>query len=117
MIKFYGYNKCSTCVKAKKLLTAKKVEFEDIDITSTPPTKKLLKDILASGDYELKDLFNRSGQLYRSMNMKEKVKTLSKEKLIDLLAENGKLVKRPIVSDGKIHTVGFDETKLKKAWG
>lgn len=114
---FYGYDKCSTCRKAKQFLTGKKLAFADIDITKTPPTKALLSKILKTGDYALKDLFNVSGELYRSMGMKSKIGALSEAELLDLLVKNGKLIKRPIVTDGSRVTVGFKEDIFKQIWG
>lgn len=125
-LKFYGYDKCDTCRKAKKFLAGKKNAFDDIDITKTPPSKTLLTGILKSGDYSLKELFNTSGELYRSLGMKDKIGRLSEGELLDLLVKNGKLVKRPIVTDdaaespkgdGKRATVGFKEDVFKKIWG
>jgi arsenate reductase len=114
MIEFYGYNKCSTCVKAKKLLKDKAVKFNDIDITTNPPSVDLLENILKYGDYELKDLFNKSGQMYRELNMKEKMNQMSKAELIELLSQNGRLVKRPIIVNGRKFSVGFDGEKIKQ---
>src|SRR5262245_43719756 len=99
MIEFFGYDKCSTCVKAKRYFKSKNIEFRDNDIISKPPSKEALKSALKSGHYQLKDLFNRSGELYRSMNMKDKIGALSEAELLDLLAKNGKLVKRPFITD------------------
>ena len=90
--------------------------FEDIDITSTPPAKQTLRDILRSSDYLIKQLFNTSGQLYRSMNMKDKIASTTESDLIDLLSKNGKLVKRPVITDGKRHTVGFREEAFRQTW-
>ncbi len=115
-MKFYGYNKCSTCRKAKSFLEKKKIAFQEIDITEKPPSATLLKAILKTGQYEIGQLFNRSGVLYREMNMKDKIKTTSESALLKLLAEHGKLVKRPIVTDGEKFTVGFDEALFKKTW-
>lgn len=109
MITFYGYDKCSTCRKAKKLLVERDIAFKFVDITETPPPKRLLKQIVDSGRYKLSDLLNKSGVQYRELNMKERVKSMTPADLIDVLAENGRLCKRPIVTDGKQHTVGFDE--------
>jgi arsenate reductase len=114
MIEFYGYNKCSTCVKAKKLLNDKAVKFNDIDITTNPPSVDLLENILKYGDYELKDLFNKSGQMYRELNMKEKMNQMSKAELMELLSQNGRLVKRPIIVNGRKFSVGFDVEKIKQ---
>jgi arsenate reductase len=117
MIKFYGYDKCSTCRKAKQALKSYGVEFEDIDITQKPPSKKLLGAVLGGGEYALKDLFNTSGQEYRKLDMKAKLPTLSQAQALTLLSGNGRLVKRPIVSDGSTHTVGFKPDAFAAAWG
>lgn len=117
MLKFYGYDNCSTCRNAKTWLTAHDVAFTSIDITEKPPPKSLLKAILKQGDYTLKDLFNKSGQLYREMKMKDRLATMSETEAVDLLAEHGKLCKRPIVTDGKQHTVGFNEERFADTWG
>ena len=116
MITFYGYDNCDTCRKAKKALAAAGVEFKDVAITENPPSQKLLRDIIKSGDYKLSDLFNRSGVLYREMKLKGKLKDMSESQAIKLLADNGKLIKRPIVSDGKKHTVGYKPDVFDEAW-
>ncbi|MFN4149455.1 MAG: Spx/MgsR family RNA polymerase-binding regulatory protein [Candidatus Sericytochromatia bacterium] len=108
-LKFFGYNKCSTCIKAKKFLISNNVVFEDLDIISNPPSVEILKEFLNSGEYKLTDLFNKSGEMYRELNMKEKINVLSEEELLDLLSKNGKLVKRPLLTDGKTFAVGFKE--------
>lgn len=117
MITFYGYDRCSTCTKAKKALAELGVEFESVDITQKPPPKKLLEALLAGGEYKLADLFNRSGVQYRELNMKEKLKTLTQAEALELLAGNGKLCKRPIVTDGQRHTVGYKPGSFETTWG
>ena len=114
MLKFYGYSKCSTCVKAKKFLKDKDVAFKDIEIVDLPPSKTDLKKALKDG-YGLKDLFNKSGQLYREMNMKEKLPNMSEAEALDLLAKNGKLIKRPFVIGAKQILVGFKEDQYAEA--
>lgn len=113
---YYGYDKCSTCRKARQWLDEHGVRYQVHDITTDPPSRRVLRQIATSGDYELKDLFNRSGVLYREMNIKEKVKTASADELLDLLAAHGRLIKRPILTDGKRHTVGFDPIRFKQTW-
>jgi len=113
VIVYYGYEKCSTCRKVKAWLKSRGIDIEERDITTEPPPVSALRAILKSGKYRLADLFNRSGELYRAMNMKEKLKKLSDEEALALLAKHGRLVKRPIITDGKRHTVGFDEQRLQ----
>ena len=115
MIQFYGYDKCSTCKKAEKILVAGKKTFVKTDITTNPPSPATLKAALSQG-YVLNDLFNKSGVLYREMNMKDKIKTLTEAQALELLSQNGRLVKRPIVTDGKRVSVGLVESNFKKLW-
>jgi arsenate reductase len=117
MIRFFGYDRCSTCRNAKKHLDALGVEYKDIDITQSSPAASVLKAILKQGDYQLNDLFNKSGMQYRELNIKEILPTLSEAEAIKLLASNGKLCKRPIVTDGKRHTVGFKADVFDETWG
>lgn len=117
MIDFYGYDGCDTCRKAKKWLDAQGIEYKSIAIVDRPPSAALLKKILKAGDYELKHLFNTSGQVYRQMKIKDKLATMSEAEALKLLSENGKLCKRPIVTDGKRHTVGFKADVFERVWG
>jgi arsenate reductase (glutaredoxin) len=113
-MKLYSYNKCGTCRKAIRFLEDKKVKFELIDITETPPTKKALKAaIKAKG---MKKLFNTSGVQYRELKIKDKIKTMSESQAVDLLASNGRLVKRPFAVDNNKITVGFDIEEYKMVW-
>ena len=117
MIVFYGYDGCSTCRKAKAWLRTVGTAFKEIDITVTAPSQTVLQAILRSGRYQLGQLFNRSGEMYRTLGMKDKLKTLSEVQAVALLARHGRLVKRPVITDGTRHTVGFDEAVMKEVWG
>lgn len=110
-MKLYQYPKCSTCRKAVKFLNENNIEFSSIDITEKPPAKTELKAMLASYNGEMRKLFNTSGVQYRELNMKEKLPTMSANDAIDLLAVNGKLIKRPfLLNDAKQGIIGFKET-------
>ena len=111
-IKLYGYPKCSTCRKAEKFLQQKGHTFQSVDITVQPPTKDELAAMLEHTAGKLQSLFNTSGQMYREMNLKDKLPTLSTEAALSLLARHGKLIKRPfLVIDGRPAVVGFNESK------
>lgn len=116
MIRFFGYNKCQTCRQAKKWLETYDIVYEDFDIISQPPTKTVLQQALRNNRYELKALFNRSGQLYRSMDMKNKLPSLSNAEAVALLSEHGKLIKRPVVVSADKITIGFNEKVFEETW-
>lgn len=112
-VKFYQYKKCSTCVKASKFLTSKKVDFKDIAIVDSPPTKTELKTMLKAYEGNIKKLFNTSGVMYRELKIKDKINDMSTADAIDLLSKNGKLIKRPFLLTPKGSLVGFKEDEWK----
>ena len=113
-MKLFSYNKCGTCRKAKKILDAYKVSYDEIDITETPPPKSILKKAIKSKG--IKKLFNTSGEQYKKLRIKDKIGGMTEAQAIELLSSNGRLVKRPIVVDGNRITVGFDEIEYKEVW-
>ncbi len=117
MLTFYGYAKCSTCVNAKKFLATLGRTIKEIDITTSPPSATALRGFIAKSGRPYTDFLNRSGLQYRALEMKEKVKTLPEETIVKFLASEGRLIKRPIVTDGKRVTVGFSPEEFKNTWG
>lgn len=103
------YKGCGTCQKAKKYLEANGVDYKEIPIRDTPPSKAELKKMLGYMDGNIKKLFNTSGQDYKAENMKEVLPTLSDAQAIERLAANGNLVKRPFLIGKDFGTVGFKE--------
>ncbi|HEY4485899.1 MAG TPA: ArsC/Spx/MgsR family protein [Nitrospiria bacterium] len=112
-----GYPKCSTCVNAKKFLGKLGRQFDEVDITVSPPPEKELLGLIDRSGRPYTDFLNRSGLQYRARNMKEKVRTLPEGAVIKLLASEGRLIKRPIVTDGSRVTVGFSPEEFLKVWG
>ena len=109
MMKLYGYSKCSTVKKAKKWLEQNNIEFENIDMVENTPTKEEIKEMYEKSVKELKKFFNTSGVKYREMGLKDIVNTESQENLLNILASDGMLIKRPLAYDGKSVILGFKE--------
>lgn len=112
--KIYEYANCSTCKKALKFLESKKVKFEQVPIVEKPPSQAELKAMLQHLGGDFKKLFNTSGLLYREMGLSDKIKKMTADEAIKLLAQHGKLIKRPFLLGTKIGLVGFKETEWKK---
>ncbi|TWS94107.1 arsenate reductase family protein [Streptococcus sp. sy018] len=108
MLTFYEYPKCSTCRQAKKELKTLGLDFEAVDIKTTPPTVDVLADWLGNNDLPLKKLFNTSGNSYRQLDLKNRFDQLSQDELLTLLSQDGMLIKRPILVDGnRILQIGY----------
>lgn len=101
------YPKCSTCKKAEKFLKEKDIEYSYRDIKEENPTLEELKNWHEMSGLPLKKFFNTSGQLYRSMELKDKLKNMTDEEQYKLLSTDGMLVKRPILIKGSKVLVGF----------
>ena len=103
------YPKCGTCQKAEKRLRANGIDYTYRPIKEENPTVEELSLWIDRSGLPINKFFNTSGLLYKENNMKDKVKTMSKEKLIKTLSENGLMVKRPILLFGEKVLVGFKE--------
>jgi len=113
---FYGYPKCGTCRNAQKWLNSHGVEARIIDITQSPPAEDELSQMIALSGLDIQKFFNTSGEVYRELQLKDKLPTLSYLDKLKLLSSNGKLIKRPLVTDGHKVTVGFKEDEFQRAW-
>ena len=114
-MQFICYPKCSTCQKARKWLEANHLEFTERHIVEENPSYEELKKWYAESGLPLKKFFNTSGMLYKEMQLKDKLPTMSEEEQLKLLATNGMLVKRPLIVNGNIILTGFKETEWEKA--
>ena len=111
---FIEYPPCSTCQKAKKWLDEKGVAYTDRHIKENKPTYEELKAWYAMSGLPLKKFFNTSGLVYKSLGLKDKLPTMSREEQLALLASDGMLVKRPILVTEDAVLVGFKEAQWEK---
>ena len=114
MFKFICYPKCTTCQKAKKWLDDNKIEYELRDIKEDNPTLEELTTWYKMSGLPLKKFFNTSGLLYKSMELKDKLPTMSEEDQLKLLATDGMLVKRPLLIGEDFVLVGFKESEWQE---
>lgn len=109
---FIEYPKCTTCKRAKNWLDSNEIKYEDRHIVENNPTYAELQEWINKSGLPIKKFFNTSGILYKEMGLSQKLKTLSEEEQIKLLASNGMLVKRPIVVGDNFVLVGFRDESL-----
>ena len=113
---FIEYPKWTTCKKAKKWLDDNGFTYTDRHIVENNPTADEIREWHQKSGLELKKFFNTSGLLYKSMNLKEKLPTMSDEEKYELLASNGMLVKRPVLVDGDRVLLGFKAEKWEDSF-
>ncbi len=108
---FVCYDRCGTCRKAEKWLGEHGIDFTKRPIKEQNPTAEELKAWKEASGLPARKFFNTSGMLYKEMKLKDRLGTMSEEEMFALLATDGMLVKRPILTDGKKVLVGFKEAE------
>jgi arsenate reductase len=86
-----------------------------VDIKEQHPDKNTVKELNAKSGLPLKKFFNTSGKLYREMELSKRLPDLSDDEVLDLLASDGMLVKRPLLVTDKTVLAGFKEDAWKEA--
>ena len=115
MMTFICYPKCTTCQKARKWLDDHGVAYEFRDVKLERPTLAELTEWYQNSGLPLRRFFNTSGLLYKSLDLKNKLPTMTDGEMLELLASDGMLVKRPILVSGGLVLVGFKEAEWSAA--
>ncbi|MFZ2256732.1 MAG: arsenate reductase family protein [Clostridiaceae bacterium] len=110
-LKLYAYKNCSTCRAAKNWLKANGIAVDERDILEYPPSTRHFYHWVEDQGIPVKRFYNTSGDKYRELNMKDRVNVMSLDEQVALLASHGKLVKRPILTDGNLVLIGFNEAE------
>ena len=114
MLTFICYPRCTTCQKAQKWLDEQGIEYTLRDIKNDNPTLPELTEWYRKSGLPLRRFFNTSGLLYKSLELKTRLPQMSESEMLELLATDGMLVKRPIIVDGEKVLVGFKEAEWEK---
>ncbi len=115
MITFICYDRCTTCKKAQKWLDTHGIKYKVRPIKEANPTAEELSAWIKKSGKEARKFFNTSGILYRQQGLSARVKEMTEQEMIGLLATDGMLVKRPILIAGKTVLVGFNEAEWEKS--
>jgi arsenate reductase len=111
---FICYPKCTTCQKAKKWLHDHAIPYAERDIKNDNPSAEELKAWWEKSGLPLKKFVNTSGLLYKSMQLKDKLPNMTETEIIELLATDGMLVKRPLLITENMVLVGFNAEQWEK---
>lgn len=104
---FLQYPLCGTCRKTRKWLDDNAIAYNNRLIVEQRPSREELREWIARSGLPLRKFFNTSGAVYKELNLKDKLPTMTDEEQIDLLASDGKLVKRPLLVSDDTVLVGF----------
>ena len=113
---YYGHPTCTTCKRAEKWLDVNNIAYDWKNIKEETPSKELLTQLLENETITRRRLFNTSGNLYKELGLKDKLDDLTTEEAVAYLVNDGMLIRRPFVTNGKEVTVGFKEDQYSEIW-
>lgn len=109
-IQIFGIKKCFDTKKAERYFKERKIKYQFIDLNIKGLSKGELQSI--KSEIGLNELINKDSREYKKTNIGS-IRTDSVKE--DLLLNNPKLYKTPIVRNGKKATVGY-EPEVWKEW-
>lgn len=109
-IQIFGISKCFDTKKAERYFKERKIKYQFIDLNIKGLSKGELQNVkVAVG---LRELINEKSKEYTKLNL-QNIRTDSVKE--ELLLNNPKLYKTPIVRNGKMATVGY-KPEIWKSW-
>lgn len=114
-LRLYHYKTCSTCRKARKWLDSNDIAYETVCLVTQTPTIEDLERMWQKSGLVLKRFFNVHGGAYRKRELKNRYDAYSDRERLDMLSEDGLLIKRPLLETPDTVLVGFREEEYSDA--
>ena len=109
-IQIFGIKKCFDTQKSERYFKERKIKYQLIDLNQKGLSKRELESVKAA--VGLNDLINNKSKEYKTLNI-EHIRTSSVKE--ELLLNNPKLYKTPIIRNGSKATVGY-QPDIWKEW-
>ena len=111
MIKLYTISSCTSCKKAKTWLNAHQLPYKEQNLGKEPLTKQEILDILSKTEDGIESIVSSKNRYAKALNCN--IEDLSLSQVIDLIQENPRILKSPILIDDKRLQVGYKEDDIR----
>lgn len=111
-IVFYTYPSCTSCRKAKDWLAEQGISYEERHLYKNPPSVDELMAIIKKTNNGTEEILSTRSQFYKDLDVD--VEDLKVSELLELLAKEPKLLKRPILTDGDNIVIGYNKNALEQ---
>ena len=111
MIKIYTISSCTSCKKAKTWLNAHQLPYKEQNLGKEPLTKQEILDILSKTEDGIESIVSSKNRYAKALNCN--IEDLSLSQVIDLIKENPRILKSPILIDDKRLQVGYKEDDIR----
>ncbi|HEK9609320.1 TPA: Spx/MgsR family RNA polymerase-binding regulatory protein [Streptococcus equi subsp. equi] len=111
MITLFLSPSCTSCRKARAWLTKHDVDFQEHNIITSPLSREELLAILSFTENGTEDIISTRSKVFQKLDID--IDELSIMDLIDSIAKNPSLLRRPIIMDSKRMQIGFNEDEIR----
>ncbi|MGA9290339.1 MAG: Spx/MgsR family RNA polymerase-binding regulatory protein [Anaerobacillus sp.] len=108
---FYTYPSCTSCRKTKAWLKENEVEFEERHLFKETPSIEELKEIITLSTEGIEEILARRSSSFKKLNVD--IEDLSLTEMLELMHNEPKLLRRPIMTNGKKLIVGYNKSGLQ----
>jgi len=109
MLSVYGIKSCDTCLRAKKFLEDRNIEFRFHDLREDGLDIQMLERW--SARIEWHRLLNRKSLTWRKIPEADR-ENMTRDRAFATMLEQPTLVKRPVLEDPSFFAVGFSEARF-----
>ncbi|MHB9781371.1 transcriptional regulator Spx [Streptococcus sp. 10F2] len=111
MIKIYTVSSCTSCKKAKTWLTQHQLSYKEKNIGKDGITREELMAILAKTDNGIASIVSSKNRYAKSLGID--LDELPLSEVVDIILENPRILKSPIMLDNKRLQVGYKEDDIR----
>ena len=111
MIKIYTISSCTSCKKAKAWLNAHQLPYKEQNLGKYPLTREEILAILTKTENGIESIVSSKNRYAKALDCN--LDELSLSEVIDLIQENPRILKSPILIDEKRLQVGYKEDDIR----
>lgn len=111
MIKIYTVSSCTSCKKAKNWLNAHQLSYNEHNLAKESITKEEIMTILEKTENGIASIVSSKNRYAKSLDCD--LEELSVSEVIDIITENPRILKSPILIDEKRLQVGYKEDDIR----
>lgn len=111
MLKIYTMSSCTSCKKAKKWLNSHQLHYKEHNLSKESITKDEIMEILTKTENGVASIVSSKNRYAKELNVD--IEDLSVSQVINLIKENPRILKSPILIDNKRLQVGYKEDDIR----
>ncbi|MFD1393680.1 transcriptional regulator SpxA [Lacticaseibacillus jixianensis] len=112
MVYLYVSPSCTSCRKARAWLVENNISFVERNIFADPLTVDEIRHVLSMTEKGTEEVISMRSNTFQDLDID--LETISMNCLIELIAKNPALIRRPIIMDDKRLQVGYNEDDIRR---